>query len=219
MQPSRAPISSKPSRKQGGFATLIDQRAIIEAVLSVANLKPAPTDPDAIYGPLDPFAAGGCARLKESGAEAAAILWRDFSGHRSHSGLWRHGAIAALDAIARNVKTARREFGPLVDEALLTSRAELVAVPRLDAGRIVAPLQVRGYGAQAVIAFCLALLLDGTALADKSRSYGQALRRCALPTCGKFFLSTTGAAGGRPQAYHEAQCRIAHAKILRALRS
>jgi hypothetical protein len=212
-------ISWKRRSTSGGFATLLDQRALIDAVLSVANLRAAPDDPDLIYRPLDAFAAPqGIKRLTEQGRAAGALLWRDFTGWPDHEGLWRVGAIRVLDRICEKLPDARRDFSGPVGDALRTSRAALVAVPELRGDRIHAPLRVQGFGAQAVVAIALALLLDRTALIDKSRSYGDALRRCKYPVCRKFFLSFTGRVGGRPPEYHEGECKRLHNKSQRALR-
>jgi len=216
-----AAISAKPSEKSEGFGTqaLADPRSMIDAVLRVAGPPLPKTDPDQIYLLLDRFAFGGrIARLKETGPRAAAILSCDLLGHENDKGEFVEGLVGKLDAIVKSADSARRRYAASVNAALSEKGVSLVAIPRFQDGRIQTSLQVMGYGVESIYAAALAILLDRTLLIDKNRTYGEALLKCALPTCREFFLSFTGAAGGRPSLYHSEFCKQMHYKIRRATR-
>ncbi len=216
-KPQQTKRLRNPAPKAGGFAVLADPKGPIEAVLQVANrvvvgdrLIPV-TDPDLVYDALDGFAYGGkVARLDEQGREAAAILSRDLVGPT--------GLIDKLCLIVKSPQRARTEYETSIDTAFQEKHVEFVAAPpRFTDGRVQASLLVRGHGAESMYTAALALLLDRTLRIDKGRTYGQALRRCALPSCNKFFLSFTGRSGGRPRDYDDINvCKPLHYKIQRA---
>jgi hypothetical protein len=86
----------------------------------------------------------------------------------------------------------------------------------MEAGRLLAPMQVRGFGAQAVYAMAVAILLDSGRRIDRHRTFGEALRRCKYEGCRRFFLSHTTDTGGRPAEFDTPACKVEHFKLTRA---
>jgi len=221
MKPSKVPFPLNPRQGKGGFALPLDPKGLIQAVLDVANLPQLLQDPDLVYERLDRYAyVGKVARLQESGKRAAAILACDLVGFEDpKTGKRIEGLIEKLDyCIQHGLDGARRKYSEHVDAALREKQVVLIAAPRFLDNQVRATLQVYGYGAEAMYAAALALLLDISLRIDKNRTYGEALRRCALPNCKMFFLSYTGPAGGRPAEYHDPQCKVEHNKIMRAMK-
>jgi len=219
MHGAHARRSAKRPTTDGSFVTLQDQRGLIEAVLTVANLPGAPASPDPIYRAFDPFAAGGAVmRLAESGAEAGAILWRDFAGNPSaRLELWRRGVLAVLDDIRRSPDGARRRHREAVHAAMRACRCRLIVErPGFEHGRLTGRLCIEASGCQGIEVAALALLLDPTARIGGKWTYGAALRRCPYPACRRLFFRFS--TNGRPRNHDTPDCKRLDYKLKRAQR-
>jgi hypothetical protein len=174
------------------------ERLAIERLLAFVNLREV-TNADAVFALFFEADSPRIAEMIErDGAPAWRPLWPQVGGVSARAlESDRAESQVMLEAFARSKTAARKRFGREISG--LVGKGLFAAVPRFD-GRLAYELRYLSTGVEASAGFGLSLLFDS------SRTFGKALRRCALPSCRSWFLSIARGAGGPRPIY----CTEAH---------
>lgn len=181
------------------------ERLAVEHMLEFANLGKV-TDVQAVYDIFfEPNMPKFMVLVERDGKtvwqplypQVGGVTAADLDTDRAH-------AQVMLEAFSRTKAAARKQYAGEISE--LVGKGVFAAVPRYD-GRLSYELQFLTTGVEASAGFGLALLYD------RQRPYGGALKRCALPSCDKWFLSFARGGGGPLPDYCTPTCRKAADKL------